>query len=36
MTDRDLWLAIRRALLLIVAAIERRFELRRDTRPEHE
>jgi hypothetical protein len=24
MTDRDFWLAVRRALLIIVAAIERR------------
>jgi hypothetical protein len=27
MTDRDLWLAVRRGLLIIVAAIERRYGL---------
>jgi hypothetical protein len=27
MTDRDLWLAVRRALLIIVRAIERRYGL---------
>jgi len=27
MTDRDLWIAIRAALLAIVAAIERRYSL---------
>ena len=25
MTDRDLWLVVRRALLMIAAAIERKF-----------
>lgn len=28
MTERDLWIAIRRALLMVVAAIERRYGLR--------
>jgi hypothetical protein len=31
-TDRVLWLAVRRALLLIVSAIEARFALNRSDR----
>jgi len=27
MTDRDLWLSIRQALLMIVDAIERKFDI---------
>lgn len=32
MTDREFWLAFRRALLMIVAAIEAKFGLGRDGR----
>ena len=28
MTERELWIAIRRALLMVVGAIEKRFGLR--------
>ncbi len=29
MTDREIWLAIRRALIMIIRAIEKRFDLRK-------
>ena len=32
MSEKDFWLLIRRALLMIVAAIERKFELTKEAK----